>query len=111
MECAHFIMDQLQLSKNAFNGFKYDKFSKNCALGVVGPFAGDVNFLSDENKMEGVYIIPNCSASSKFLTASIVITSGLRNYFVVVIVVVLVVGSNAKCDVIRRIVVAKCNRT
>ena len=42
-----------------------------------------------------------------FLTASIVITSGLRNYFVVV----LVVGSNAKCDVIRRIVVAKCNRT
>ena len=42
--------------------------------------------------------------------ASIVITSGLRNYFVVV-VLVLVNGSNAKCDVIRRIVVAKCNRT
>ena len=33
------------------------------------------------------------------------ITSVLRNYFaVVVVVLVVVVGSNAKCDVIRRIV-------
>ena len=37
------------------------------------------------------------------------ITSGLRNNFVVdVVVVVLVDGSNAKCDVIRRINVAEC---
>ena len=55
------------MSKNALNGFKYDKSSKNCALGVVGPFAGDVNFLPDENRMEGVYIIPNCSASSNLI--------------------------------------------
>ena len=40
--------------------------------------------------------------------ASIVITSGLRNYFVVV---VLVNGSNAKCDVIRGIVIAGRSRT
>ena len=41
-----------------------------------------------------------------FLTASIVITSGLRSYYVVVVVVVVVLlllGSNAKCDVIRHI--------
>ena len=42
--------------------------------------------------------------------ASIVITSGLRNYFVVV-VLFLVNGSNAKCDVIRGIVIAGRSRT
>ena len=41
-------------------------------------------------------------------TVKIVITSGLRNYFVVVVLLVLVVGSNAKCDIIRRINVAEC---
>lgn len=64
VECGHHIVSDLKLETGAVTAFRFDGDS-TCILGNLGTFAGDLDLIEDNDKIDGVYVLNNCSAVSE----------------------------------------------